>query len=98
MCDCSARIDPIVCESRPRRVSVNGVKIKVCLENYFWDELADIAMDCGHSTDSLIARLHERLSTHDGERPELTSFLRVVCLTHLRRSTAGLIGLRPADR
>ena len=100
------RIDPITCEIRPRRVVIGGVPTWVRLENCFWDELADIALAHGHTTDTLIGQLHAHGAGSDGALPDLAAFLRVVCITHLRRvilpsidvpALAGLIGLAPAD-
>ncbi|HWH84994.1 MAG TPA: hypothetical protein VNU71_22430 [Burkholderiaceae bacterium] len=64
-------------------------------------------MEYGRTTDSLIVKLHDQLSTNDGEAPDLPSFLRVVCLRNLRQSMAasrdvpsiaGLIGPVSTDR
>ncbi|WP_211444143.1 ribbon-helix-helix domain-containing protein [Collimonas humicola] len=91
MCQIYAQADPILYESRARSVRIMGVITTIKLENLFWQTLAELAADNDLTTNQLIAKLHEEVTTHLGEASNFASFLRVTCLRYQTlKSHAGL--------
>ncbi|GAC1322036.1 MAG: ribbon-helix-helix domain-containing protein [Collimonas sp.] len=82
MCQIYAQADPILYESRARSVRIMGVITTIKLENLFWQTLAELAADNDLTTNQLIAKLHEEVTTHFGEASNFASFLRVTCLRY----------------
>ena len=82
MCQIYAQADPILYESRARSVRIKGVITTIKLENLFWQTLAELAADNDLTTNQLIAKLHEEVTTHFGEASNFASFLRVTCLRY----------------
>ena len=82
MCQIYAQADPILYESRARSVRIMGVITTIKLENLFWQTLAELAADNDLTTNQLIAKLHDEVTTHFGEASNFASFLRVTCLRY----------------
>jgi predicted DNA-binding ribbon-helix-helix protein len=82
MCQIYAQADPILYESRARSVRIMGVITTIKLENLFWQTLAELAADNDLTTNQLIAKLHDEVTTHLGEASNFASFLRVTCLRY----------------
>ncbi|HWX03492.1 ribbon-helix-helix domain-containing protein [Collimonas sp.] len=82
MCQIYAQADPILYESRARSVRIMGVITTIKLENLFWQTLAELAADNDLTTNQLIAKLHDEVTTHLGEASNFSSFLRVTCLRY----------------
>jgi predicted DNA-binding ribbon-helix-helix protein len=85
MCDLFVKADPILYESRSRSVRIHGVLTSLRLENMMWDTLAQIAIEDGRTTNSLLVHLHDEVMADRDEVNNFASFLRVTCLRYLRR-------------
>ena len=69
-------------ESRARSMRIMGVINTIKMENLFWQTLAELAADNDLTTNQLIAKLHDEVTTHLGEASNFASFLRVTCLRY----------------
>jgi predicted DNA-binding ribbon-helix-helix protein len=85
MCEFFVKADPILYESRSRSVRIHGVLTSVRLENMMWDTLAQMAIEDGRTTNSLLVQFHDEVMAHRGEVNNFASFLRVTCLRYLQR-------------
>jgi predicted DNA-binding ribbon-helix-helix protein len=85
MCEFFVKADPILYESRSRSVRIHGVLTSLRLENMMWDTLAQMAVEEGRTTNSLLVRFHDEVMAHRGEVNNFASFLRVTCLRYMRR-------------
>ena len=98
MCELYSKADPILYESRSRSVRIHGVLTSLRLENMIWDTLAQIAVEEGRTTNSLLVKLHDEVMAHRGEVNNFASFLRVTCLRYLRsKCESGQSGLLKAE-
>jgi len=98
MCELYSKADPILYESRSRSVRIHGVLTSLRLENMIWDTLAQIAVEEGRTTNSLLVKLHDEVMAHRGEVNNFASFLRVTCLRYLRsKCESGQPGLLKAE-
>jgi len=52
-----------------------------------WDVLAEMAEEEGCTTNALISLFHDEILAHRGEVPNFASFLRVTCMSYLRRAS-----------
>jgi predicted DNA-binding ribbon-helix-helix protein len=85
MCEFFVKADPILYESRSRSVRIRGVLTSLRLENMMWDTLAQMAIEEGRTTNSLLVQFHDEVMAHRGEVNNFASFLRVTCLRYMRR-------------
>jgi predicted DNA-binding ribbon-helix-helix protein len=86
VCDFYVTADPMLYEPLQRSVRIHGVITSIRMEYLMWDVLAEIASDQKCTTNALIAKLHDELTAYRGEASNFTSFLRVTCVRHLKRS------------
>ena len=85
MCEFFVKADPILYESRSRSVRIHGVLTSLRLENMMWDTLAQMAVEEGRTTNSLLVKFHDEVMAHRGEVNNFASCLRVTCLRDMRR-------------
>ena len=79
------KADPIQYEQRSRTVRIHGVLTSIRLENMFWDILAEMAEQEGHTTNALVSMFHDEILEYRGDVPNFASFLRVTCMHYLQR-------------
>ncbi|MEL6480490.1 MAG: ribbon-helix-helix domain-containing protein [Pseudomonadota bacterium] len=88
MCQVFAGQDPEEYESETRSMRLSGYSTSVRLETAFWRVLDEIAEREGITVPQFCSKLHDEVTSLQGEVRNFTSLLRCACLVHLRRAAA----------
>lgn len=90
MCSLFGDTPQVLWQQQTKSIRIGRVVTSVRLERMFWQVLDQISESEKNTTPELLTRLYDEFAAQNSNMRNFSSFLRVCCLSFLKRPNSGL--------